>query len=323
MPMDYNGAGSIHALLARFTKLDSVGAPASGTDNVLWTDALVKVELGVNLNEPDPVKQVNGAGLTCLIFQAPKTIDSLSVDSLSFCGPDPRVLEFIAGGDVIVDAHSEVQQIAISGAPTSGNFTLSNGTDTTNPIAWNATAAQITAALNAIIPGGVTSSGGPLPTAPIVVTFKNMKDVAALTGDATGLVGGTGATVDVTTTTEGGANTIPPKAIGYAAPKVGVPAKPNGVAVELWSRAVAGSAVVGYWHWLLPNLSLVIDKDGFSLGAEDPLTPTFTGSGAENPNYAKGADGSWPYISDRVYQFVQEAALPDYSNGYATLVPAP
>jgi hypothetical protein len=320
MPTDYSGAGSIHALLARFTKLDESGAPSQAADNILWTDSLVKVSLGVNLNEPDPVRQTNGAGVTCLLYQAPKTIDSLNVDSFSFCTPDPRIAEFLAGGDVIVDGTSEVQQIAITGGPTSGSFTLSNGTDTTNPIAYNATTAQLVTALNAIIAGGVTAVGGPLPASPIVVTFKKKVDVAMLVADSTLLVGGTGAAVEVTTVTEGGPNTTPAKAIGYAAPQVGIAGKPNGVGVELWSRAIVGGGQIGYFHWLLPRLSLIISSDGFELGAEDPLTPTFTGSGSENPNYAAGADGLWPYISDRVYQWVQEDTLPTYTNGYASLV---
>ncbi len=320
MPMDYSGAGSIHALLARFTKLDATGAPSTGTDNVLWTDSLIKIGLGVNLNEPDPVKQVNGAGNTCLVYQAPKTIDSLNVDSFSFCTPDPRITEFLAGGEIIVDATFEVQTITIIGAPDSGTFTLTYGTDETDPIAYNATAAAVTTALNAIVPGGVKCSGGPLPTSPVTVTFKNGLDASLLTADTSLLVGGTTPTVDITTTTPGGPNDTPPQAIGYAAPRVGVPAKPNGVAVELWSHAIVGAGQIGYIHWLLPRLSLTISDDGFEIGGEDPLTPTFTGFGLENPNYGAGADGAWPWVSDRVYQWVQESALPTYANGYASLV---
>ncbi|MEV1294440.1 hypothetical protein [Pseudonocardia sp. NPDC049635] len=214
----YSGAGSIHALLAKFTALDATGAPLGGDDNVFWTDSLIKVGLGLTLNEPEAVKQTNGSGVTCMVFQAPKTIDSMEVSEFSFCTPDPRNTEFLAGGEIILGTGDQAQQ-----------------------------------------------------------------------------------------------------AIGYAAPKVGAAPKPNGVAVELWSRAVAGGSQIGYMHWLLPRLSLVQSSDGFELGAENPLTPTFNGSGAENINFGAGADGTWTWVSDRVYQWVLEESLPEYTPGYETV----
>jgi hypothetical protein len=82
----------------------------------------------------------------------------------------------------------EIQRIAIEGTPTGGTFTLSFSGSTTAPIPWNATAAQVTAALEAlptIGAGNVTASGGPLPGTPIDVTFIGAlagRDVAAITG---------------------------------------------------------------------------------------------------------------------------------------------
>jgi hypothetical protein len=318
MPMDYSGAGSIHALLARFTKLDASGAPATGPDNVFWTDALVKLSLGINLNEPDPIRQVNGAGLTCMVYQAPKTVDSLNVDTFSFCTPDPRITEFLVGGDILTNATHESQQIAITGSPTSGGFVLVTSAGPTATIPYNATAAAVTSAINAVLgAGAVKSTGGPLPASPVVATFQNQTNVATMTATST-LGGGSGPAVAITTVTEGGAGS-PLKAVGYAAPAVGLEAKPNGVAVELWSRAVSGGAQVGYLHWLFPRMSLSLGSDGFEFNAEDPLTPTFSGSGSENPNYTSGADGTWGWISNRVYQWVQENTLPTYTPGYASL----
>lgn len=214
----YSNAGSIHALLAKFTALDAAGAPMSGPDNVFWTDSLIKVGLGLTLNEPDAVRQPKGDGGTCMVYQAPKTIDALEVSEFSFCTPDPRNTEFLAGGEIIL---------------------------------------------------------------------------------------GTGARAG--------------QAIGYAAPKVGQAAKPNGVAVELWSRAIVGAAQVGFFHWLFPRLSLVQSGDGFTIGGEDPLTPTFNGTGAENVNFGGGADGDWLYTSDRVFQWVEEQELPAFAPGYETV----
>lgn len=315
----YNGAGSIHAVLAKLTKLDATGAPATGDDNVLWSDSLVKLALGLNLNEPDATKQTNGSGITCMVFQPPKTIDSLNVDSFAWCTPDPLIAEFLAGGDIITDATHEQQQIAVTGTPDGGFITLTvQGEEVV--IQWNSTAAAAQTAINAVLgSGAVKCTGGPLPGTPIVVTFRSQANIAAITADDSTLEGGTTPAAVITTVGEGALGGT--NAIGYAAPAVGAAPKPNGVAVELWSRAIAGGSQVGFMHWLFPRLSLVLGSDGFEFNAEDPLTPTYTGSGAENSNYGSGADGAWTYISDRVFQWVLEDELPTYTNGLATVTP--
>lgn len=104
---------------------------------------------------------------------------------------------------------SEVQTIAITGSPTGGTFTLTFSGQTTAAIAYNATAAQVQTALEAlsnIDPGDVAVSGGPLPGTSVVVTFGGQylsDDIAQMT--ATGsFTGGTSPAVTVTTTTAGG-----------------------------------------------------------------------------------------------------------------------
>lgn len=108
-----------------------------------------------------------------------------------------------------VNGTNEVQRITINGSPTGGTWTLSyteNGlTDTTTPLAHNANAAAIAAALNAlpnIGPGGVTVSG----TGPFDVTFvagnvggRNVPQLVA----ASAFTGGTSPAVVMSTTTPG------------------------------------------------------------------------------------------------------------------------
>ena len=69
---------------------------------------------------------------------------------------------------------SEVQTVTITGGPTGGTYTLTFSGQTTAAIPYNATAAQVKTALEAlsnIDPGDVAVSGGPHPGTPIVVTF--------------------------------------------------------------------------------------------------------------------------------------------------------
>ncbi len=104
---------------------------------------------------------------------------------------------------------SEVQTISVTGSPTGGTYTLTFTGQTTAAIPYNATAAQVKTALEAlsnINVGDVAVSGGPHPGTAIVVTFGGQylsDDVAQIT--ATGsLTGGSSPAVSISTTTAGG-----------------------------------------------------------------------------------------------------------------------
>lgn len=91
----------------------------------------------------------------------------------------------------------EEQQIAESGSVTAGTFTITYSGQTTAAIAFDATAAQIQTALEALsnlVPGDVVVSGGPIQTTPVVIVFQGTlkgTNVAQVTIDSTGLTGGT------------------------------------------------------------------------------------------------------------------------------------
>ena len=105
---------------------------------------------------------------------------------------------------------SEVQTVTITGTPTGGTYTLTFSGQTTAGIPYNATAAQVKAALEAlsnINVGDVLVSGGPHPGTAVVVAFAGQylgADQPQMTASAAGLTGGTSPAVTVTTTTAGG-----------------------------------------------------------------------------------------------------------------------
>lgn len=105
---------------------------------------------------------------------------------------------------------SEVQTVTVTGTPTGGTFTLTYEDQTTAGIAFDAVAADVVTALEALSnigAGNVTGTGGPLPGAAVVITFAGDlagTDVALMTADASGLIGGTDPDVTVSATTEGG-----------------------------------------------------------------------------------------------------------------------
>src|SRR3954452_6567291 len=103
----------------------------------------------------------------------------------------------------------EQQTLRITNA-TGGTFTLTFNGQTTAPIAYNATGADIDAALEALSNVGanqIQTSGGPVNTANLNVFFRrnfHEKDVSQLTANTSGLTGTTTPAIAITTPQEGG-----------------------------------------------------------------------------------------------------------------------
>jgi hypothetical protein len=321
--MPYDSAGSLFALGMRATKLDVLGVPIVGTDTCYVSDSLIAVSIGLEYEEGTEVNQKSGSGRVCLTYRAPDTLKRGTISDFSVCSPDPNVLEFMIGGEVISTgaATAEVQTVTITGTPTGGTFTLTFDGETTADIDFDATNAEVDTALEAlpnIAVGEVTVTGGPGPGAAFTVTFAtSVGNVPQMTADGSGLTGGTAPDVTVTTTTPGNNLTD----VGYRAPEVGAEAVPNGISLEFWTRAIdegAFASQLPYFHWVLPRAK-VRPSDAWTLSGENPLLPGFQGWSEQNANWGSGPAEDWPYESDRVWQFARVAAVPTLSPGFVTV----
>lgn len=109
-------------------------------------------------------------------------------------------------GDTNID---EVQTITVTGTPTGGTFALEFEGEQTANIAFNANAAAVQAALEALPnldAGDVAASGGALPGTPVVITFggdRGGQTVEILRAVNQALTGGTNPAVAVGQTTQG------------------------------------------------------------------------------------------------------------------------
>jgi hypothetical protein len=96
----------------------------------------------------------------------------------------------------------KVQVVTINGSPTGGTFTLSLGGATTAPIAYNASAATIQSALQALgtgfaFGGSPAASATVTGTGPYTVTFATTGAAGPLSANGSALTGGTNASVTV------------------------------------------------------------------------------------------------------------------------------
>jgi len=123
-----------------------------------------------------------------------------------------------------------VQTITITGSPTAGTFTLTFNGQPTAPIAYNATATVVQAALVAlsnIEPGDVVCTGGPLPATAVVATFGGQYSTVATMGVTHSLTGGTPG-ITVTATTPGTAIDLTPLPAGAGYVDLGLVTKDDG-----------------------------------------------------------------------------------------------
>lgn len=319
--MAYDKAGTLFALGMRATNLDSGGAPVVGADQSYISDALVKADIGLTYEDANVITQLNGTGIACVSYSAPRTLKEGSIAGLQICQPDPYLLRFLIGGDVIeAPGTSEVQTVTITGGPAGGTFTLTYSGSTTGPIAFNALGATVETALEALpnlTPADVGVTGG--AGGPYTVTFAPaLGNVPLMTGNGALLTGGAAPAVVVVQTTPG----VATSAIGYRAPEAGVVANPNGVSLEFWSRAIISSTnaqTLPFIHWVLP-LCRLTPAGTWSISGTAAMVPEFEGTASQSDGWGDGPFNDWLYPSDRVWQFVREAALPDFSVGLATVL---
>lgn len=105
--------------------------------------------------------------------------------------------------------------------------------------------------------------------------------------------------------------------VGYASPLSQTDGNPNGVALEVWSQAVVGgkpAAVNPYWRWVFPYVKMRASGDRTI--ENGILANAFEGYGVGNSAFGTGPGGTWPFISDRPYQYARTDAAPLGSNGY-------
>jgi hypothetical protein len=198
----------------QFTLLDGDVAVNFAAPTVL-VPAHGTASIGVTIGRPDegdPFKVVHGGYLVLTPQGGGQT---LRVPYSGFAGNYQAIAVLTGGGASSCGGTNEVQSVAITGAPTGGTFTLTftppagGASQTTAPIAYNATAAAVRTAL-AALPGigstaNVNTGGGPLPATAVSVTFQGTlgcRNIPQMTATAA-LTGGTTPAVAVTTTTSG------------------------------------------------------------------------------------------------------------------------
>lgn len=98
--------------------------------------------------------------------------------------------------------------------------------------------------------------------------------------------------------------------IGYIPPATGENPNPNGVSMELWTKAIVDgvpAADLPYWWWPWPRTKWVpADR---AMGNEIHTAP-FTGFSEQNPNWGNGPANDWIYDPPNHFAFVRTDDIP-------------
>jgi hypothetical protein len=185
------------------TRVDDVLAAA----DIAFTNNLGRKWLASNRREASKLP-AGVIGLTGSLRMEASEAQALT-EYLNWEADTYRLFRLEIGNNDVIDAGTnEVQSITVDAA--GGTFTVTStaggSSETTAAIPWNATPAQILAALLALpsyVYGDLATGGGPGATAPLTVTHQGRysgMNVPQFTTTATGLTGGASTAVVATTT---------------------------------------------------------------------------------------------------------------------------
>jgi hypothetical protein len=120
-----------------------------------------------------------------------------------------------------------------------------------------------------------------------------------------------------------GAGTSEP--LGWASAQVGEDPSGDGVAVEVWSRAIVDGKPANpnpYYHWVFPYVKTRLSGD--RVIENGLLANTYEGFGVGNAQFGEGPDGTtavpnttwrWPSVTDRPYMYARSAGFPNVGRG--------
>ncbi len=111
------------------------------------------------------------------------------------------------------------------------------------------------------------------------------------------------------------------ESVGYGSALVGENGNPNGVALEVWSRAIQDGKPANtnpYWHWVFPYV--ILRPSGERVIENGIMANTYEGWGVGNLNFDTGPDGSFPFptAANRPYLYHRTDTAPS-GNGYVAV----
>lgn len=112
---------SIQLCAIRVAELNSAGSPISGANRGYVSDAPIKLDIGVELEEGDEFIQKNGCGAICVNYKDQDKIKNVTL-GLELCSLDSQLISLLVGGDTFSSGGNVIgmQLPAVSGSNDNG-----------------------------------------------------------------------------------------------------------------------------------------------------------------------------------------------------------
>jgi hypothetical protein len=170
------------------TSTIAYNASAATTQAAL--EALSNIEVGDVSCSGGPFPAAVTVSFTGALAAANIALMTIDTASLTNTAPAVTAVTATAGSP----SQNEIQTVTLYGSPSGGTFTMTLGGLTTAPIAYNANAATVEAALELLDSiDDVTVTGGPLPGSAVVIEFEGTQSntaISAMTLNPASLTGG-------------------------------------------------------------------------------------------------------------------------------------
>ena len=294
-------AASVQGAAIRVTRLSSSGSLLNGSLDSYTTSAFIRMSFTPEYEDGEEITEKAADGTVCVSYKAPDRLKRVTME-LAICEPDPELTALLAGGVLLTRDISTATPVTIATGTTSVTISGSSATVLVTSTTGIAIGTNVTIGGAGTI---VAATGGDLEGSYAVTgVTANTSFTIALPAARSGTVTVTGV---ITATARDDVST------GWAAPAIGDDPSGNGVAIEVWSHAVANgkrAASYPYFHWIFPYARL--RQSGDRVIENGLLANTFEGYGIGNSTFASGPDGRWAWseVTDRPYAYARSTYSP-------------
>jgi hypothetical protein len=289
-------AASVQGAAIRVTRLNAAGSLLNGALDSYTTSAFIRMSFTPEYEDGEEITEKAADGTVCVSYKAPDRLKRATME-LAICEPDPELSALLAGGVLLSKNYSTSAAVTV----TSTSAVTFSGTTATVVLGASH---GITAGDNVTV--GVFTAPASILGIKRVLSTTSTQVVFASTESAATVVAGLG-TVTLRDDTS----------VGWAAPAIGDDPSGNGVAIEVWSHAVANgkrAAVNPYFHWIFPYARL--RQSGDRVIENGMLANTFEGYGIGNTAFGTGPDTRWEWaeVTDRPYAYARSIWSPSLSH---------
>lgn len=279
-----NYAASVQGAAIRVTRLNADGTLATGELDSYTTSAFMRMSFTPEYEDGEEITEKAADGTVCVSYKAPDRLKRVTME-LAICEPDPELSALIAGGVLLTRNESTATAKSVTNSGSTANGT---------------TVTLVVPSGHGIVAGNNITVAGLTPAG-----LNGVKRVSAVTSTSVSFLSTINDTV-------GGTGTVTLRddtSVGWAAPAIGDDPAGNGVAIEVWSYAVADGKRVAsnpFFHWIFPYARL--RQSGDRVIENGMLANTFEGYGIGNTAFGAGPDGRWEWteVTDRPYAYARD-----------------